>query len=100
MYPAQAEELLPDDECHTVLDVGWAGKKNGALLPLAETDCFDLFITMDKGVQYQQNLAGRNIAILILRTRSNRLTDLLPHLEACRLVMSSIKPGEVIRVGE
>jgi hypothetical protein len=44
-------------------------------------------------------LAGRSIAILIVRARSNRLDDLLPHLEACRSIMSSIQPGEVRRVG-
>lgn len=78
---------------------GTAGLKNGVLLSLAESAGFDLFLTMDKGLQYQQNLAGRSIAILIVRARSNRLDDLLPHLEACRSIMSSIQPGEVRRVG-
>lgn len=55
---------------------------------------------MDKGLQYQQNLAGRKIAILIVRATSNRLVDLLPHLEACRLIIVSIQPGEVRQVGD
>ena len=84
----------------TVPEAGLAGQKNGLLLSLAEGAGFDLFFTMDKGLQYQQNLAGRSIAILIVRARSNRLKDLLPHLEACRSIMSSIQPGEVIRVGD
>ena len=46
---------------------GWAGIKNGELLRLAETD-FDLFITSDQNIRYQQNLAGRKIAVLELST--------------------------------
>jgi hypothetical protein len=55
---------------------------------------------MDKGLQYQQNLTGRRIAIVVMRARSKRLKDLLPLVEAWRSIMSSIQPGEVIRVGE
>ena len=98
--PRKFKNALPDHECQTVPEAGFAGQKNGVLLSLAEAAGFDLFLTMDKGLQYQQNLAGRSIAVLIVRARSNRLEDLLPHLEACRSIMSSIRPGDVIRVGE
>jgi len=97
--PRRLKNALSDYECHTVPEAGLAGQKNGLLLSLAEAAGFDLFFTMDKGLQYQQNLAGRGIAILIVRARSNRLQDLLPLLDACRSVMTSIQPGEVIRVG-
>jgi hypothetical protein len=90
---------LTDHDCKTAPQPGLAGQKNGRLLSLAEAIGFDLFLTMDKALQYQQNLAGRSIAILILRAKSNRLEDLLPHLEACRSAMSSIQPAEIIRVG-
>ena len=98
--PRKFKNLFNDHECRTVPEAGLAGQKNGLLLSLAEGAGFDLFLTMDKGVQYQQNLAGRSIAILIVRAASNRLGDLLPHLEACRSIMSSIQPGEVMRIGE
>lgn len=98
--PRRLKDALPDHECQTVPEAGLAGLKNGLLLSLAEGAGFDLFLTMDKGLQYQQNLAGRSIAILIVRARSNRLEDLLPHLAACRSIMISIQPGEVRRVGE
>ena len=81
-------------------EAGLAGQKNGLLLSLAEGAGFDLFITIDKGLQYQQNLAGRGIAILLVRARSNRLEDLLPYVEACRSLINSIQPGELKRVGE
>jgi predicted nuclease of predicted toxin-antitoxin system len=98
--PRKLKNALPEHECQTVPEAGFAGQKNGRLLSLAERVGFDLFLTIDKGVQYQQNLAGRRIAILVVRARSNRLKDLLPHIEECRLVMKSIQPGEAFRIGE
>jgi hypothetical protein len=98
--PRRLTNALSEHECCTVPEAGFAGLKNGLLISLAEAAGFNLFLTMDKGLQYQQNLEGRTIAILIIRARSNRLDDLLSHLSACRLAMGSIRPGEVIRVGE
>jgi predicted nuclease of predicted toxin-antitoxin system len=90
---------LANHDCKTVPEAGLAGRTNGVLLSFAERAGFDVFLTMDKGLQYQQNLAGRRIAIVVLRSRSNRLRDLLPHMEARLLAMSSVQPGEVVRVG-
>jgi hypothetical protein len=70
------------------------------MLPLAEEARFDLFRTMDKGLQYQQNLSGRQIAILIIRAKSNRLIDLLPHIEESRTNEDLDPSGAAIRVGE
>jgi hypothetical protein len=44
-------------------------------------------------------MAGRSIAILIVRAKSNRIQDLLPHVEACRGIIGSIQHGEIVRVG-
>jgi predicted nuclease of predicted toxin-antitoxin system len=98
--PRKLRDSFSEHECQTVPDAGLAGEKNGRLLSLAESAGFDVFLTMDKGLQYQQNLTGRQIAILIIRARSNRLIDLLPHIEACLSILLSIQPGEVIRVAE
>jgi hypothetical protein len=97
--PRKVKNSLPGHDCRTVPEAGLAGQKNGALLSLAESDGFEVFLTMDKGLEYQQNLAGRAIAIIIFRAQSNRLTDLLPHLPACITILRSIRPGQVIRVG-
>jgi len=85
-------------ECLTVQEAGWSGKVNGELLDLAEAE-FDVLVTVDTNLSYQQNLAGRKIAIVILRARSNRLTHLSPHFPACVTALQSIKPGEIIYVG-
>lgn len=54
-------------------DSRYAGLAGGELLTAAETAKFDVFLTVDQGIEYQQNLAGRSIAIIIFRTKSNRL---------------------------
>jgi hypothetical protein len=59
--------LLSGHHCSTVQGRGWGGIKNGDLLQRAETE-FDLFITADQNIRYQQNLIGRRIAILELST--------------------------------
>ena len=77
-----------------------AAKKNGELLAIAERQGFEIFLTMDKGLQYEQNLAGRQIAVIIVRAKSNRLADLVALVEACLIQMRSIKPGQIARIGE
>lgn len=86
-------------ECATVPEAGFAGSTNGELLKLAENN-FGVFITLDRGVQYQQNLDGCKIAVLLIRAKSSRVADILPHIPACLLALRSIKPGQVIQVGE
>ena len=59
-----------EHECLTAPEAGLAGKQNGELLALAETR-FDVFLTLDKGFEYQQTLAARKISIVIIRAKSN-----------------------------
>jgi predicted nuclease of predicted toxin-antitoxin system len=85
-------------ECSTVPEIGLAGKKNGELLTLAEGR-FDVFVTIDRNLRYQQNLTGRKIAVLIIRAKSSEIDDLLPHVPACLAALESIQPGEVVQIG-
>ena len=82
--------------CLTVQEAGWSGKQNGDLLAAAE---FDVLITVDTNLRYQQNMEGRSIAIVVLHSLSNRLEHLRKHFPACGLAIEKIKPGEIVRVG-
>jgi hypothetical protein len=97
--PRKFKAELGGYDCSTVPECGLAGKKNGELLALAETQGFDAFVTLDRGIQYQQNLAGRSIAVLIIRANSNRLTDLLPHVTECLDQLANIVAGSVTTIG-
>jgi len=84
-------------ECSTVQEAGWSGEQNGELLRLAEAE-FDALVTLDTNLRYQQNLAGRRIALVILQARSNRLEDLSPLFPACMQALEGIQPGDVVQI--
>ena len=69
--PRKLAGHLVGHKCRTVVVCGWSGKKNGHLLALADTQ-FDVLLTLDKNLPYQQNLGTKRIAVVIVRARSNR----------------------------
>ncbi|MBZ5525423.1 MAG: DUF5615 family PIN-like protein [Acidobacteriia bacterium] len=84
-------------ECMTVREAGFGGKENGELLSLAES-AFDVLITIDKNIKYQQNMTGRKIAILILRSASNDIDDIRPVVPPAIIALQSIRSGQVVEV--
>ena len=82
----------------TVPQMGWAGIKNGDLLVLAEKQ-FELFVTVDRNLSFQQNLSRYNIAVLVLRASTNRFRDLRLLVPELLTSLSSAKLGEVLVIG-
>lgn len=78
--------------------MGWATIRNGDLLALAEKE-FDVFVTVDRNLSFQQNLPRFKIAVLILRARTNRLIDLLPLMPKILEAILRSKAGEVVSIG-
>lgn len=89
--PWPMHKLLVGHECTTAQKRGWGGIKNGDLLRLAEGD-FDLFITSDQNIRYQQNLAGRRIPVLELST--NDLRRIFAAAVEIQAAVPAIRPGE------
>lgn len=89
--PWPLHKLLPGHSCTTAQRRGWHSVKNGELLKLAEAE-FDLFITSDQNIRYQQNLAGRRIAILELST--NKIRRLQAAATLIQSTIASLQPGE------
>jgi hypothetical protein len=96
--PRPLKQELADYEIHTVVEMGWSGKKNGELLRLMNQEGFTILLTTDQNLRYQQNLAQAGVAVVVLVARSNRLPDLVPLIPDVHSVMSTIAPGEVIEV--
>ncbi len=96
--PRKLKNHLPGHECHTVPEAGWAGKRNGELLFLAEKSGFQIFLTLDRGMEYEQNLKGREIAIVLVAAKSSQLADLLPRMPAVLDVLRSIRAGQLVHV--
>ena len=98
--PRKFKHHLHGHECHTVPEEGWAGKKNGDLLSLAEKSGFEVFLTLDRGVEYEQNLQGREIAVILISARSSRLVDFLPRIPVVLDAVHTIRAGQLVCVPE
>ncbi len=97
--PKDLRKHLLEHDCETVPRAGFSGKANGELLALAERSGWQVLLTMDQGMPYQQNLAGRTISLVIIHAQSNRLPDLLLHVPAVLTALRSIKRGQAVRIG-
>ena len=82
----------------TVKRMGWVGIKNGQLLTLAEK-LFDVLITVDQNLPFQQNLAKFKIAVLIVCAPTNRLVDLKPLVPDILAALPNVQIGQATRVG-
>lgn len=89
---------LQELDAQTVVGLGWAGLKNGALLRQAVGQ-FQVLVTMDKNLQFQQNLAAHAIGVVLIRARSNRIDDLRPLVPQIINAVAASEPGNIRIVG-
>ena len=91
------KRLLPGHFVQATFQLGWDSFRNGRLLALAEGQ-FDVFLTVDKGLKYQQNMTGRHIAVITLRARNNRLATHAPLMPQVLALLPTVQPGQVYLV--
>lgn len=96
--PLGFRHSFPAHDAHTVQWAGLKGKKNGELLWAAEADGYDVFLTVDQGIPRQQSLEGRKISVIVLRSRTNQIEDLLPKVTAVLPALQTIQPGQCVVV--
>ena len=96
--PRKLKRDLAGHDTRTVPEMGWASKENGDLLGLAAGH-FDVFLTVDRNLSYQQDMGRFNIAVVVLVARGNRLADLRPLMPQVLEVLAEIRPGQLLRVG-
>ena len=82
----------------TVQGMGWSGVENGELLRRA-TGRTDVFLTMDRRLHQQQDLAGLPYGVVLIRAKSNRIQDLLPLVPAILAAVERSRAGQVEEVG-
>jgi uncharacterized protein DUF5615 len=93
---ALGKELVGHD-VRTVVEAGWAGVKNGELLQSA-ADLFDVLLTVDRNLEYQQNFAGVRLAVIVMHAPSNDVTVLRPLMPAVLAAIPKAKPGMVTHI--
>lgn len=95
--PRKLRRELPDCVVRTVQEEGWGSFKNGDLLRRAEAS-FDVLVTADRRMQYQQNLTGYAIAVVVLVTPRLRLQVLLGVAAALRDAIETIESGSIVHL--
>ena len=75
----------------------WKGLENGALLRAAQ-DHFDVLVTLDDSISYQQPLQQFDLAVVVLRSSLQRLEDLLELIPEVKRTLAAIRPGQVVRI--
>jgi hypothetical protein len=96
--PRQLAPYLVGHDARTVQQESWAGLKNGALLTSAEAALFDVFLTGDQNLEFQQNISKRRLGVVVLCAASNALEDLVPLIPGALAAIEAIRPGQVARV--
>ncbi len=95
--PKKLKRAFPDYVVSTVTEMGWAGTKNGALLAMAES-VFDVLLTVDKSIQYQNDFADKKIILVTMIVKRNKIQFLLPLVPKVIQALQSAIPGQVINI--
>jgi hypothetical protein len=96
-FPADFAAEFTDVEVLTVHGLGWSGIKNGELLRRAKQVC-DVFVTLDRNLEFQQNTKILPFGIIVVRAVSNRMADLRPYVDDITRIAPLMTAGTVQRV--
>jgi hypothetical protein len=97
--PRRLKSELPGHDVHTVAEMGWSAKRNGALLRLMRSEKFEGLLTVDQNIEFQQNLRTSGIAVVVVIVQKNRLKELRPLVPEMIKALSRVQPGQIVRVG-
>lgn len=92
--PRRLKRELTDHDVRTAPEMGWASKRNGDLLRAAVAEAFEAFVTVDRKLEHQQNLAVFDIAVVVLVAKRNRLADLQPLIPQLLEILPRAPRGE------
>ncbi len=86
-------------EVFTVQDMGWSGITNGKLMAKASEEKFEVFVTIDKNLPFQQNVRESKLAVVVFQTPLNRLEYIRPLMPTLLKKLPTMTPGEVYEIG-
>ena len=92
--PRKLKREFTGHDVFTIDEAGFKGLKNGILIQSASEEHFDILVSVDKNIEYQQNKVSLPLAILVLSAKNNRIESLLP------LIPEALKSLEIIKIGE
>lgn len=97
--PKPLKRDLVGHDVWTVVEMGWSSKRNGELLKLMLAEGFEALLTVDQGIEFEQNVRKSGIAVILMTARTNRLKELRPLVPQILGALSRVSTGALIRVG-
>jgi predicted nuclease of predicted toxin-antitoxin system len=96
--PHKLRQFLPGHVVVTAAFMQWGGIRNGKLLDNAASKGFDALLTVDAGIEFEQNLSALPCSVIIIRSASNAFEHIEPHLPAVLEVLKTLKPRTLVRI--
>jgi len=96
--PKRLKREVTGHEVFSVQEMGWAGTKNGDLLRLIRSSDFEVFITIDANLEYQQNLRALKFAVIVIRASDNTFETLSPLMPKVIEALRTIKAGDLVHI--
>ena len=97
-FPVDFAKMLSGHEIVTIHTLVWSGIKNGELLRRAHSAC-EVFVTLDRNLEFQQNIKILPFGVVVVSARSNRIVDLVPHITSILQAACRVLPGQVEKAG-
>ncbi|OFV95805.1 MAG: hypothetical protein A3H28_00890 [Acidobacteria bacterium RIFCSPLOWO2_02_FULL_61_28] len=97
--PRPLNRDLVGHDVWTVVERGWSSKRNGELLKLMVAERFEALLTVDQGIEFEQNVRKSGIAVVLMAAPTNRLKELRPLVPQILKALARVSAGELIRVG-
>jgi hypothetical protein len=97
--PRRLARVLSGHDARTVAQIGWSGTSNGELLRRAEAAGFDVLITADRNLEFQQNIARFALGVIVVRVPRTKPDVVLPLVPDIERALDRIEPGSVLHVG-
>jgi len=98
--PKRLKEVIKEHEVYSVSDKSWQGKKNGELLKLMLNENFEVLITFDKNLQYQQNFSKYPISVIVLNASDNTFKTVRSLVPEINKLLNSDLPAGAIEISE
>jgi predicted nuclease of predicted toxin-antitoxin system len=96
--PLDLRHSFPTHDAHTAQWAGLKGARNGELLRAAEMAGYNVLLTVDQGIPHQRSPTGSRLSIILLRSQTNQIEDLLPLVTAILQTLQTIGPGETVAI--
>jgi predicted nuclease of predicted toxin-antitoxin system len=96
--PLDFRHSFPGHEAHTAQWAGLKGKKNGELLRAAEAAGYEILLTIDHSIPHQQPFGRRTLSIILVRSRTSQIEDLVPLVDPILRALETIQPGQIVEI--